>query len=147
MSELLHLWAQDAEDLVVISATLQDAVLKAEDMSFEKGRRVFAFMANRFCWELGRAEKNRTRCGVHFENVFAVQSKNISQKSDQILALLAITFEPDEKEENTPSPEGTIRLMFSGDAEVGLRVESLKAVMQDVTGQWATKSMPNHNEE
>ena len=147
MSEPLHLWAQDADDLVVISATLQDAVLKAEDMSFEKGRRVFAFMANRFCWEHGQREKTRTRCGVHFENVFAVQSKNISQKSDQPLSLLAIIFEPEEKDQNTPSPEGTIRLMFSGNAELSLRVESLKLVMQDVTGQLAAKSAPNHDEE
>lgn len=147
MSRPLHLWAQDAEDLVVISATLQDAVLKAEDISFEKGKRLFAFMANRFCWEQGGNEKNRTRCGVHFENVFAVRSKNITQNSDQVLSLLAIVFEPDEKDANTLSPEGTIRLMFSGSAEMSLRVESLKVLMQDVTGQWTAKSTPKHDEE
>ncbi|MGC6512596.1 MAG: DUF2948 family protein [Parvibaculales bacterium] len=147
MSEPLHLWAQDTEDLVVISATLQDAVLKADDMSFDKGRRVFALVANRYCWEQGQTEKKRTRCGVHFENVLAVRSKNISQKSDQPLALLAVIFDPDEKEANTPSPEGIIRLMFSGDAEMNLHVEGLKVVMQDVTGQWAARSTPNHDEE
>ena len=147
MGDLLHLWAQDAEDLVVLSAALQDAVLKVDDMSYEKDRRLFACMVNRFGWEKVNQRKTRTRTGVHFENVFAVKSKNISQKSDQTLALLAIIFEPDEKELNTPSPEGTIRLMFSGNAEVSLRVESLKVIMQDVSGSWKTKSIPSHDEE
>ncbi len=147
MAELLYLWARDADDLVVISASLQDAVVKASDISFEKNRRLFAFMANRYCWEHDSKKPIRTRTGVHCENVLGVQSKNINQNSSQILALLALIFEPLQKDVTTPSPEGTLRLMFSGDAALSLHVESLKLVMQDVTGHWAVKSTPRHDEE
>ncbi len=76
MEKLLHLWAQDAEDLLVISASLQDAVIKASDMAFDKSQKRFALMANRFCWERSSHPSHqphppmRTRTGMHFENVF-----------------------------------------------------------------------------
>ena len=145
MEKLLHLWAQDAEDLLVISASLQDAVIKASDMAFDKSQKRFALMANRFCWERPSNPPVRTRTGVHFENVLAVKAKNIQQKSEQAYILLAILFDTTQENENSPSPEGTIRLMFSGDAELSLTVEALHVVMQDVMGSWTAKSMPQHD--
>ncbi|MGC6476084.1 MAG: DUF2948 family protein [Parvibaculales bacterium] len=145
MEKLLHLWAQDAEDLLVISASLQDAVMKASDMAFDKSQKRFALMANRFCWERKSDKPVRTRAGMHFDNVLAVKAKNIQQKSDQTFVLLAILFEAAQGNENSPSPEGTIRLMFSGEAELSLTVEALHVVMQDVMGSWVAKSMPQHD--
>lgn len=145
MEKLLHLWAQDAEDLLVISASLQDAVIKASDMAFDKSQKRFALMANRFCWERKSDKPVRTRTGMHFENVLAVKAKNIQQKSEQAYILLAILFDTAQENENSPSPEGIIRLMFSGEAEVSLTVEALHVVMQDVMGSWTAKSTPQHD--
>ena len=148
MEKLLHLWAQDAEDLLVISASLQDAVIKASDMAFDKSQKRFALMANRFCWERSSHQPlppMRTRTGMHFENVLAVKAKNIQQKSEQAYILLAILFDTAQENENSPSPEGIIRLMFSGEAEVSLTVEALHVVMQDVMGSWTAKSTPQHD--
>ena len=53
----LKLLALDSEDLDVISATTQDAVVRVGDMGFAKGDRRFALLMNRFAWEHQVAEK------------------------------------------------------------------------------------------
>ena len=44
----LKLIALDAEDLDVVSATTQDAIVRVGDMAFARGDRRFALMMNRF---------------------------------------------------------------------------------------------------
>ena len=46
----LNLVACDGEDLKVISAMMQDCIITASDMVFDKSMRLFAIMGNRFCW-------------------------------------------------------------------------------------------------
>jgi hypothetical protein len=43
--------AMDAEDLAVISALVQDAVFPATEMRWDRRRRRFALLLNRFRWE------------------------------------------------------------------------------------------------
>ena len=47
-----HLVACDKDDLKVISAMMQDCIINASDMVFDKSMRLFAVMGNRFCWEV-----------------------------------------------------------------------------------------------
>ena len=59
--EELRLTALDEEDLSVISAHLQDAVILIGEMKFTPARRQFALIANRFDWEHsqnGRANRS-----------------------------------------------------------------------------------------
>lgn len=44
----LNLVACDGEDLKVISAMMQDCIITASDMVFDKSMRLFAIMGNRF---------------------------------------------------------------------------------------------------
>ena len=54
----LRLQALDADDLGVLSALVQDSVLNARDMRWQKGQRRFAMLLNRFRWEdRARAER------------------------------------------------------------------------------------------
>jgi hypothetical protein len=65
----LRLRALDAEDLAVISALVQDAVLPATEMRYDRRRRRFALLLNRFRWEdVAPAERR----GRDFERVQAV---------------------------------------------------------------------------
>ena len=48
---LLKLRAHDAEDLAVVSALLQDAIVPAKEMTFLADERRFVMVANRFMWE------------------------------------------------------------------------------------------------
>ena len=50
----LKLLALDTEDLEVISAHVQDAVVRVADMGYARGDHRFALLMNRFDWETGQ---------------------------------------------------------------------------------------------
>ena len=93
----LRLRAEDAEDLAVISACLQDALVAVRDLAYDPGARVFVLVANRFRWEDCRpgigdgAPFERTLCGVTFDDIDAVAYRGFQRsEEDRILCLLAI---------------------------------------------------------
>ena len=51
MSELLLLRAEDAEDLKILSACVQDMAVKAMDVAWEPKRRRLVLLGNRYRWE------------------------------------------------------------------------------------------------
>ena len=72
---MLKLLVFDEEDLAVISANLQDAIVRASDMAFLQKQQRFAFTAARFDWiaaDEGRCERLQT--GLHFERVTSVRT-------------------------------------------------------------------------
>ena len=93
----LKLMAEDEEDLAILSAHLQDAVMRVGDLAYLPKSRRFAAFLNRFCWE-GCPENSvgeRTRSGLHFNNVLKVQAMNVRQDDpDAVVELLALRFEP-----------------------------------------------------
>lgn len=137
----LKLLALDAEDLDVISATTQDAVLRVGDMGFAQADRRFALLMNRYAWELGVGGKKgqRRRAALHFDRVSAVKVAGIDTNSREgVLELLDIRFA------ETDSPSGIIELRFAGGGTVRLSVECLEARMQDLGAAWAAKAKPEH---
>ena len=140
----LTLAAQDSEDLEIISARLQDAVAKVGDLKYLPKARRFAGVFNRFQWENGKPGNLRVRSGLHFDGVLSVKSKNIKLGAPgAVLSLLAIRFTP--KGEGDPS--GTVELTFSGGGVMQLDVECLDAALADMTGPWAARGRPAHEEE
>jgi len=139
----LKLAALDTDDLVVLSAHVQDAVLRSGDMVWSPKKQRFALAMNRFAWEVekGRAkEHQRRRTAMHFDRVAAVRSTGINRSApDAILSLLAIEFEPGE------APAGEIRLMFAGGGEIRLTVECIEAQLADLGAAWQTKARPAHD--
>lgn len=135
---MLRLSAQDNDDLAVISAQMQDAVLKVSDISFNSKRRQFALVANRFAWDAAPA-KIRRRTGLHFDSVLSVQHLGFSNTGrDSVLSLLAITFTP------TQLPSGFVLLSCSAGHSIRLEVECLEAVMADMGPAWSTDHQPEH---
>ena len=49
-SPRLRLLANDSDDVGVLSALLQDAIIPGSDMSFDRTLNAFMIVANRFCW-------------------------------------------------------------------------------------------------
>ena len=89
---MLRLTALDADDLNVISAQMQDAVLKFADLNFNSKRRRFALVANRFAWDDAKL-KTRRRTGLHFDHVISVQKQGFKNvRPETILSLLAIAL-------------------------------------------------------
>ena len=137
---MLKLTAKDTEDLKVISAHMQDALVRLADIRYLPKTRQFAFVANRFAWE-SQPNPERRRSGMHFEHVLNVKQQGIpAQEKDAILSLLAIAFEPG------PEPSGTVILTFSADCTIRLCVEYLDLQLKDLGGAWATDRTPTHGD-
>ena len=140
--ERLKLIALDSEDLAVISANCQDAVLKAGDIRFFPADRKLALTMNRFVWGREAHSKlpERRQAVLHFSRVLSVKSTGISRTDgDQVLSLLAVTFAPGKP------PSGTIDLVFSGNAAMRLEVECIEAQLADMAAAWQAKSRPEHS--
>jgi hypothetical protein len=132
--------ALDTEDLAILSAHLQDAVVRVGDIAFLPQVRRFALLACRFDWvaaEEGRMERCQT--GLHFDHVDKVTLSGFRQSDTYIiLNLLSISFEP------TEPPAGTVVFTFSGGAAIRLFVECLEAQMHDLGPRWTTHRKPGH---
>lgn len=139
--------AQDADDLAVISARLQDAVARVGDIVWLPKARRFAALVNRFKWEAAEARKSdnlRVRAGLHFDGVLAVRSHNMLRGTpDAVVSLLAIRFTPKGGED----PGGVIDLVFAGGGAIRLEVECIDAGLSDVSGEWAARGRPEHQTE
>jgi Protein of unknown function (DUF2948) len=145
----LKLIAFDTDDLAVISAHLQDAVVKVADIAYLPRERRFAAVGNRFDWadaladgKLKTRDYVRRQVALRFERVLGAQMQNIDlDKKGTILALLAMRFEPDGGPE---SPGGHVTLNFANGAAIRLHVECIEAELKDLGPVWRAKSMPKH---
>jgi hypothetical protein len=140
---MLKLVALDEEDLAIISAHVQDAVMKVEHLDYARTSRQFILTMNRFAWDAAaggrKADDERRLSVLNFARVTSVKSQGIDpRKKEEVLSLLAIRFLPSE------APSGTIELMFAGDASIRLGVEVIEARLTDTGGAWAASSRPAH---
>ena len=138
----LKLIALDQEDLEILSAHVQDAVLKVEDMGLAQADRRFALLINRFDWTTagGRNKGQRKRAALRFEHVTAARTAGFDPDArDGVLELLAIRFVPSD------APAGTVMLDFAGGGTVALDVECLEARLHDLGAVWAAKATPAHD--
>ena len=137
----LKLRAEDADDLAVISACLQDALVPVRDLAYDAEDRTFLLVANRFRWEDGlrrAAEEGgfaRILCGITFLEVAAVSYIGFRRSDNsRILALLAIRHE-----------DGAVRLEFSGGASIRLEVARILCHVRDLGEPWPTLWQPRHD--
>lgn len=141
----LNLGAQDADDLKVLSALVQDAVFPASEMKWDAAARRFALLLNRFRWEDGARERHgaeRVQSVLAISDVMRVASQGIDRKDkDMILSLLSISFEPGE------DGTGTLELTLAGDGAIRLEVETIEMTLRDVTRPYRAPSgnIPAHD--
>jgi hypothetical protein len=140
----LKLAAADAEDLQILSARLQDAVVKLKNVTWLPKKRRFAAVLNRLQWEDGG--KRRVRAGLHFDGVLKVQSHKVKLGAGEaVVSLLAVTFQPNAGKENEEGdPGGTIEIVLAGGGAIRLTVECVDAELADMTGAWAARGTPDH---
>ena len=143
--ERLRLVALDGDDMEVVSAHLQDAVLKAADIHWRPSEHRVVVGLNRFDWTAasgGSPEFRRCRSALRFERVSACKCRNVNAgQKGQILNLLAVEFEASDP------PGGAVTLTFSGGAALRLEVECLEAELSDLGPAWTTECCPEHLEE
>ena len=140
----LRLRAEDGDDLAVISACLQDAIVPVRDLAYDPDQREFLLVANRFRWENGVAPApgetafERTLCGLAFRDVSGVSYRGFRRsEGDRLLSLLAIR--PEDGAEDR-----TVLLEFSGGAVIRLEVGHIDAHATDLGEPWPTPWRPDH---
>ena len=143
----LRLRAEDADDLAVISAVVQDALISVRDLTYDRAAKRFTLVANRFRWETKPPTANggsdsdlayeRRLCAVTFDAVESAAYRGFRRRDEErILSLLAIRPGDD---------PGTIDLEFSGGAALRLGVSAIKAYATDFGESWPTAWQPDHN--
>lgn len=137
----LNLGALDVEDLQVISALVQDAVLPVTEIKWQKGQRRLALLVNRLRREERAPQVERVQSLLVIDNVLGVSSQGVDRNdADMVLSVLAVEFEPGE------APEGFVTLVLAGDGALRARVEALEVSLRDVTRPYVAPSrkLPDH---
>ncbi len=139
----LRLAAFDEEDLDVLSAQVQDAVLKVSGIDWRPREKRLILAMNRFAWDVRgtftRRNDERRSAVLQFDRVRAVRSAGIRRdRAEDVLELLALRFLPSD------TPSGTIELDFAGNATMRLDVECIEARLTDLGARWQASSRPLH---
>ena len=134
MAEKLKLLAQDADDLVMISAALQDAQVKLADISYAPAARTVTFPLVRQRWE--EDGKEQVSCAVQFGDVLNVKVRGLDR--DKTCSLMAVEFM-----ENAEPPGGHLLFLFAGCGELKVEVECVDAALADLSDPWPAEA-PDH---
>ncbi|MGB0920481.1 MAG: DUF2948 family protein [Alphaproteobacteria bacterium] len=150
----LRLKGEDVEDLEILSALLQDAVVFMGETAYVKSQLRFGLMLARFVWEDAEEKRGarrrrqriaeggdylRVRGALHFDFVREVKSRGLSQQDKTaVLELLAISAEKQE------DGQDRIVLSFAGGGEIALMTDCIEAAYQDRSEPWATPAKPAH---
>ena len=140
----LNLGAQDADELQVLSALIQDAIFPITEMTWQAKQRRFGLLLNRFRWEegaRGQTAPERVQSILVVDNVMSVASQGVDRaETDMILSVLSATFEAGD------DGAGDIIFTLAGDGAVRVSVEAIEMTLKDVTRPYVapSKKAPKH---
>ena len=142
--DLLKLVALDSDDIQVVSAHLQDALVHTGDIRWRPAEKRVVVALNRFDWEAangGDPEFRRCRSALRFERVLSCKCRNVDHcgGKNEALNLLAVAFS------EADCPGGIVTLTFSGGVALRLEVECLEAELVDLGPAWGTEICPDHS--
>jgi Protein of unknown function (DUF2948) len=144
--EELKLVALDKDDIEVVSAHVQDALVKVADIFWQPHEHRFVMALKRFDWmKAVDALKNkapdhrRCRTALRFERVISCKCRGLDQTGkDALLNLLAVEFV------ERDAPGGTVTMTFSGGGAIRLEVECLEAELVDLGEVFTAMACPDH---
>ncbi|MFN4088860.1 MAG: DUF2948 family protein [Alphaproteobacteria bacterium] len=140
-SRRLKLRAQDDEDLQILSACLQDALVPLGDMLYEPSAGRFAMVVNRFMWEAPperRADGDAVHARIHgilsVHEVTGVQLRGIDRsRTKEPLCLLGLQRQGE-----------AIHLEFAGGGTIRVTAAALHVYLEDMGEPWPTVWRPTH---
>ncbi len=114
-SKRLRLIAEDLEDLLVISAHLESAVIRVSEMSFLPSTRRFVLLATR---------RDR-RSALRIESVLSAKSQGFSaDETDNVLTFLHLSAQE--------SAKGVVIDLVFAEGAVRLEAEAIELLMEDL---------------
>lgn len=136
----LKLRGQSADDMAVLSAALQDALVPLGDISHLPDEKTFVMVVNRFRWESEDEQAERVLAGLRFDAVQQVQYRNIDRSNRaQFLSFLAIAYDGDDQS------GGFVVIHFAGGGAIRLAVGGLYCMLADLDEPWPTQWRPDHD--
>lgn len=140
--DLLKLVAFDREDVEVVSAHLQDAIMKVADVHWRPAEHRLVLALHRFDWEAAYGPQpcyRRRLAALRFDRVRSCKCRQVEpRQKDEVLNLLAIEFT------ETHPPAGVVTLFFSGGGALRLEVECLEVELADLGPVWSASKCPDH---
>jgi hypothetical protein len=150
----IRLMAKDAEDLAVVAACLQDALVLRSEMRFLDDENRFVMLLNRFRWENSTRGDARGRdanfadadaasvggnarinSGLCIDGVRSVRGRGLAgERSGGFLPLITVGLDGPNK----------LNFLFSGNAALQLEIDSLSLFLQDFGESWPTQWRPGH---
>lgn len=143
----LNLIAVGPEDVEVISALCQDAVLQGADIRWEPKARRLVLLVNRFRWEDREAAERggrayeRVRALLVLGSVLRVSSQGFARDTaDLVLSVLSLDWAPG------ADGAGRLTLTLAGDGAIAADVECIDVTLRDVTRPYRAPSgqVPRH---
>ena len=140
-ASVLRLLAEDSEGLAILASAVQDALVKPQDIKFDKRTRTFGLELNRFQWEKAgnRPPYFRSRAVLAFSGVLGARQSKMTKGVDDVLDLLDVGFTP-----AAEPPGGAVRLVFANGAQVQIDVECIDVTLMDTGASWPTRRKPDH---
>lgn len=158
----VRLKAKDADDLAIIAACLQDALVPISEVQYLSGEQRFIMLLNRFRWERQPAGRHapttskagvsdasfhdaddyfdteqRIHCGLCIDKVTAVRSRGVDLKQrGKFLSLLTLQIDG-----------AHLSLVFSGGGIIQLTITELSVFLSDMGEGWPTQWRPDHERE
>ena len=144
MKDCLRLKAVDADDLAVIAACLQDALIPLSEMVYLPDERRFLAAFTRFrreCLADPTCCEGLTECHsvLTFNNVECVKHHGIDPRFGGVkLEFLTMVAQP--------GGDGltTVVLIFAGDMALQLRMRGISATLSDFGEPWPAHAAPRH---
>ena len=165
----LKLRARDREDLRVLSACLQDALVPLADVAFLKAEQRFVLVVNRFMWEaapegdvLSAEVESKTEApeaddgDARFEDAEGAtppyQRVNAGLTFDRVRAVRFRGFDARKRGEilnllSVEAEPGAATLSFSGGAAIRLEVAEILCHLEDLGRPWPTRWRPHHEDQ
>ncbi|MEZ5930923.1 MAG: DUF2948 family protein [Alphaproteobacteria bacterium] len=145
----LRLRALDQDDLQVIAACLQDALVPLREMAYMAEERRFLAAFNRFRWERlcsltegpdTAPDLTLRQSVLRIDHVDAVQYRGLDGDLGGVkFELLTITTEP------ADGDGFTVTLLFAGDVAIRLQVSALALALEDFGDAWHASVAPRHD--
>jgi hypothetical protein len=133
---MLKLKAKDAEDMQVISAILQDAIVPLCDMAWQPKEKSFVMVVQRLCREAkDQGNLERVCCAVNLRGVESVQTHGIDLNDHKRMLdlLMMITEGP------------ALHFIFADDAEIRIRLDNWLMIIEDFGEAWPAACEPCHD--
>ncbi len=144
-ADALRLRALDQDDLQVVAACLQDALVPLREMAFMAEDQRFLAAFNRFQWERladpgDVADLTLCQSVLRIDHVQAVQYRGLDDELDGLkFELLTIMTGP------ADGGGFFITLLFAGDVALRLKVRDLAVSLQDFGDPWTADVVPRHD--